>query len=199
MFTPEKFSGNQRRLTLATFLDPTKHRTPYLEFPSVSTESWPEPHWIARKNDPVGASIVAFIAKWRGHPGLADGPWDPRTGTINLVPPDQPRPETDPVPKYRLREFGALGASVYAKGAEVNFAGWPARPSLLEPVNESAERVMDYMARCAGRPLPASMPHSGAVLNLPSPGRDDQPLNYAHRDRTFRRRSLGGRDHGGKI
>ena len=147
----------------------------------MSTEGWPEPHWIARKNDPVGASIVAFIAKWRGHPGLADGPWDPRVGTINLVPPDQPRPETDEIPKYRMKEFGALGPGVYDKGAELNYAGYPRNPSNLEAVNTSASLVLGYMARSAGRPLPGTMPHANGVLHLPSPGLDSTPLNYSHR------------------
>jgi hypothetical protein len=167
---------------MATFLDPTKHKTPLGGYPEVSVDhGWPDAHLIPRKNDPVGASIVAFIAKWRGHPNLADGPWDPRTGTISLVPPDQPRPDTDPIPRYRLREFGAVGPNVYAAGAELDFSGWPRNPSLLEPMNTSAELVLSYMARCAGRPLPAMMPHANAVLNLPSPGLDRVPLNYSHR------------------
>jgi hypothetical protein len=181
MFTLE-MSSTKKEIDMPVFLNPRAHRTPYGEFPTVDVPSgWPEPHLIPRKNDPVGESIVAFIARWRGHPGLADGPWDDRTGTINLIPPDQPRPETDPVPRYRLKEFGALGPGVYAKGAEVFFSGWPTRPSLLEAVNTSASLVLGYMTRCAGRPLPATMPHSGGVLNLPSPGLDGLPLNYSHR------------------
>jgi hypothetical protein len=173
---------NQRRTQVATFLDRTKHKTPYGEYPEVSTEAWPEQHLIARPRDDLGHSIVEFARLHRRHPNFPASPWSDRHGKIYLSPDlDEPEPEFDAVPRYRLKEFGALGACVYAKGAEVNFLGWPARPSLLEPVNESAERVMGYMARCAGRPLPGTMPHSGGVLNLPSPGRDDVPQNYTHR------------------
>jgi hypothetical protein len=166
---------------MATFLDPTKHKTPYGLYPEVTAESWPAPHLLARPNDAIGAAIIEFAKKWRGHPNLQQSPWDDRTGTINLVPPDQPRPETDEMPKYRLREFSALNGVVYAAGAEISYPGWPRNPSLLEPINRSGELVLDYIARCAGRPLPASMPHSGGVLNLPSPGLDNMPQNYTHR------------------
>jgi len=167
---------------MATFLNPRGHKTPLGEFPTVSVDDgWPEPHLLARPNDAIGAAIIEFAKKWRGHPNLQQSPWDDRTGSINLLPPDQPRPETDPVPRYRLKEFGVLGASVYAAGAELDYPGWPTRPSLLEPMNESATRVLDYMAGSAGRALPASMPHANGVLNLPSPALDNVPQNYSHR------------------
>jgi hypothetical protein len=80
MFTPE-FSGIKMETpTMAVFLNPHGHKTPYGEFPEVSTNEWPEPHWIARPRDEIGEAIVEFAKKWRGHPGLADGPFDPRTG-----------------------------------------------------------------------------------------------------------------------
>jgi hypothetical protein len=172
---------HQRRKQVATFLDSTKHKTPYGDYPSVSTEGWPEPHWIARPRDDLGAAIIAYQKKWSGHAAFPDSPWDTRRGKIHLPDLDQPRPDTDPVPKYRLRAFGQLGPNIYLAGTELFFPGWPTRPSLLEPVNTSAELVLSYMARSAGRPLPATMPHSGGVLNLPSPGRDDVPQNYLHR------------------
>jgi hypothetical protein len=167
---------------MAVFLDQTKHRTPYGEFPEVSTEAWPEQHWLARPKDTLGEAVLAYSKKNRTHPNFPASPWSDRHGKIFLPPDlDHPGPDSDPIPRYRLKEFGAVGGVVYLAGAEFNFAGWPSRPSLLEPVNESAALVLSYMARCAGRPLPATMPHSGFVLNLPSPGRDDVPQNYTHR------------------
>jgi hypothetical protein len=169
-------------MQVATFLDPTKHRTPYGEYPSVDVPSgWPDAHLIARPRDQIGEAIIAYAKKWRDHPDFPASPWDDRTGTINLVPPDQPRPATDPIPRYRLREFGAVGPSVYPAGAQLDLSSWPRNPSLLEPMNTSAELVLSYMARCAGRPLPAMMPHANGALNLPSPGLDGVPLNYSHR------------------
>jgi hypothetical protein len=167
---------------MPVFHDP-KRRTVTGDFQSVVIDAgWPPEGLVARPNDALGAAILEYVARFKNHPAFPpDGPWDPRTGTINLIPPDQPRPESDEIPRYRLKEFGALGASVYAKGAEVNFSGWPRNPSLLEPMNASAELVLSYMAGCAGRPLPATMPHSGGVLNLPSPGLDGVPQNYTHR------------------
>lgn len=170
---------------MATFLNPRGFKNAMGEFPEVSVdEGWPDPGLglVARPGDQTGAAILAYQKKWSGHVAFPDSPWSDRHGKIYLPPDlDHPGPDSDPVPRYRMKEFGALGPGVYAKGAEVNFSGWPRNPSLLEAVNTSASLVLDYMARCAGRPLPATMPHSNGVLNLPSPGLDGVPQNYSHR------------------
>jgi hypothetical protein len=167
---------------MATFLDTTKHKTPLGEYPTVDVpDSWPEPHLTARPRDTLGEKIIAYAAKWRDHPNFPPSHWDDRTGTISLIPPNRPRPDTDPIPRYRMKEDAFLGPNLYSKGQEIDHAGWPARPSTLEPMNESAERVLDYMARCApGRTLPG-MPHTGGVLSLPSPALQGAPQPFEHR------------------
>jgi hypothetical protein len=167
---------------MATFLNPRGHKTPYGEFPTVSVDDgWPAGHLIARPNDKLGQAIIDYAKRWRSHPDFPESPWDDRRGEIFLRDLDKPRPATDEQPRYRLKDFGAVGGTVYAAGSELNFPGWPTRPSLLEPINESAERVIAYMISTAGRPLPAAMPHNGFQLNLPSPGLDGVPQNYTHR------------------
>jgi hypothetical protein len=169
---------------MATFLDPTKHKTPLGEYPTVSVDdSWPDPGLLARKNDELGQRILDYAAKWKDHPNFPPSPWDDRTGTISLIPPDQPRPETDPMPRYRLREDAFLGPSLYSKGQEVPFAGWPVRPFTLEPMNESAERVLSYMTRYgAGRTLPGQPHAAEGVLSFPNPATTfGTPQNYTHR------------------
>jgi hypothetical protein len=183
MFTPE-FSGIKKgKCTMATFLNPRGHKTPLGEFPTVSVDDgWPDRGLVARPGDQIGEAILAYQKKWSGHAAFPDSPWDARRGEIYLPDDlDKPRPASDAIPRYKLREFGALGPGVYAKGAEVDYPGWPRNPSLLEPMNESAKHVLSYMASTAGRPVPAMMPHSGGVLNLPSPGLDGVPQNFSHR------------------
>jgi hypothetical protein len=166
---------------MASFLDPTKHKTPLGEFPTVSIDGWPDEHLIARPNDTLGQRIIDYAKMWGSHPDFPESPWDPRVGNINLVPPDQSRPATDPMPRYRLKEDAFLGPALYSKGQELDYAGWPVRPSTLEAMNESAERVLNYMTRFgAGRTLPG-MPHANGVLNLPSPSAFGTPQNYTHR------------------
>jgi hypothetical protein len=180
MFTLD--SSTKGEMPMPVYLDPSKPKTPFGEHPEISTEEWPAPRWTARPRDELGQAIIDYARRWRTHSNFPANPWSDRHGKIYLPDDlDQPQPETDEIPKYRTKEFGAIAGVVYAAGAEVNFPGWPTRPSLLEPMNESAELVLAFMARCAGRPLPATMPHSGGVLNLPSPGRDNVPQNYMHR------------------
>ena len=168
---------------MATFLDPTKHKTPLAggEFPTVSVDTgWPDPHLIARPNDAIGQSIIDYKKKWSAHRDFPDGPFDTRRGEIYLPDLDRPRPDTDPMPRYRLREDAFLGPSLYSKGTEVNYAGWPVRPATLEPMNASAELVLSYMAKCSpGRTL-LGMPWAG-VMNLPNPALAGTPQNYTHR------------------
>jgi hypothetical protein len=168
---------------MATFLNPRAMKTAYGEYPTVDVpEGWPAPHLIARKNDELGEQIIAYAKRWKDHSDFPPSPWDTRTGTISLIPPDQPRPETDPVPLYRLKEDAFLGALLYLKGDEVPFAGWPIRAFTVEAMNESAKRVLSYQTRYgAGRTLPGQ-PHQAGVLNLPNPATTfGTPQNYVHR------------------
>ena len=167
---------------MATFLNPRGHKNALGEYPSVDvSDGWPEPHLIARPRDEQGQRILDFAALYRSNPDFPASPWDPRVGYISLVPPDQPRADRDPIPRYRLKEDAFLGASLYSARQEVDHTGWPARPSTLEAMNESAERVLNYMTRFgAGRTLPG-MPHANGVLNLPSPSAFGTPQNYLHR------------------
>jgi hypothetical protein len=169
-FSRWNFPAQKRKLTMPSFLNPRGFKNAMGEYPTVSVDDgWPEPHLVARPNDVLGQQIIDYAKRYRLHPAFPDSPWDARRGGIVLRDLDERRPDTDPIPRYRLREFGAVGPSVYSAGAELDYPGWPKNPSLLEPMNESASRVLDYMARVApGRTLPG-MPHSGGVLNLPSP------------------------------
>jgi hypothetical protein len=155
---------------MASFLNPRGFKNALGEFPTVSVDhGWPEPHLLARPNDKLGQQIIDYAKRYRSHPDFPESPWDARRGEIYLPDLDQPRPDTDPVPRYQLKEDAFLGPSLYSKGAELNYPGWPARSATLEPMNESAERVLDYVARIGpGRTLPG-MPHDGFVLNLPNP------------------------------
>lgn len=164
------------------FLNPRGHKTSTGEFPSVVIDTgWPEPHLIARPNDATGAAIIAYAKKFSVHPDFPASPWDARTGTINLVPPDQPRAATDPIPHYRMREDAFLGPSLYSKGNEVDFAGWPVRPFTLEAMNESAELVLSYQQRYGTTRILPGMPHEAGKLNLPNPALSGTPQNYTHR------------------
>jgi hypothetical protein len=168
---------------MATFLNPRGHKNALGEYPSVDVpDRWPEPHLIARPRDEQGQRILDFAALYRSHPDFPASPWDPRVGDISLVPPDQPRPDRDPIPRYRLKEDAFLGPALYSKGQELDYASWPVRPSTLEAMNESAERVLNYMTRFgAGRTLPGQPYNAEGVLNLPSPALFGTPQNYVHR------------------
>jgi hypothetical protein len=168
---------------MASFLNPKGLKNALGEFPTVSVDTgWPEPHLIARPRDEIGEAIIAYAKKWGAHPDFPESPWDTRRGEIYLPDLDQPRAETDPMPRYRLKEDAFLGPSLYSKGQEVDYAGWPVRPFTLEAMNESAELVLRYMTRVApGRTLPGS-PHECGVLVLPNPALlFGTPQNYTHR------------------
>ncbi|MCK1706122.1 hypothetical protein IVA86_33155 [Bradyrhizobium sp. 146] len=168
---------------MASFLNPRGRKNPTGEYPTVSVDDgWPEAHFVARPNDALGQAIIDFAKKWSAHPGFPASPWDPRVGDISLTPPDLPRAAGDPVPTYRLKEDAFLGPNLYSKGQDISHAGWPVRPHTLEPMNESASRVLSYMTRYgAGRTLPG-MPYTAGVLNLPNPATTfGTPQNYVHR------------------
>jgi hypothetical protein len=157
-------------MNMPTFLNPKGHKNSFGHFPEVSVDdTWPDAGLIARPNDVLGQKILDYQKRWSGNENFPSSPWDDRAGTISLIPPDEVRPATDPIPRYRMREDGFIGCNLYLKNQEVAFAGWPVRPHTLQPINESAERVLSYMNRYgAGRTLP-KMPHQAGVLCLPNP------------------------------
>lgn len=164
---------------MPTFLDPTRHKTPLGTYPEVSFDTgFPEPHLIARDRDELGQSIIDFANKWRGHPNLQESPWDPRTGRINLIPPDEVRPATDEVPRYRIKEAAAfVGPVLYTAGQEVSHPSWPDHPHQLEPVNESAELVLSYMNRHAAGQKLAGLVHQSGRLSFPNPALRGSPIS----------------------
>jgi hypothetical protein len=163
---------------MPTFLDPTRHKTALGEYPEVSIdEGWPEPHHIARPRDEIGQSIIDFANLYRGHPNLAPSPWDPRTGTINLVPPDEPRPATDEIPRYRLRTTGFVGCNLFLSGQTTSFPGYPIDPFNLEAVNTSAELVLAYQSKYGTNRKLAGSPHSGGRLSFPNPALEGSPVS----------------------
>lgn len=167
---------------MATFLDPTRHKTALGEYPEVSIdEGWPEPHHIARPRDEIGQSIIDFANLYRGHPNLALSPWDERTGTINLVPPDEVRPDTDPIPRYKLKSAGFVGCVLFNAGSETSFPGWPVDPFNLEAVNESAALVLAYQSKYGTNRKLSGSPHSGGQLRFPNPALAGSPISAVHR------------------
>ena len=128
------------------FLNFRGHKTATGEFPTVSDPGWPAPGLVARKNDTLGAAILAYRDKFQNHPDFPpDGPWDFRRGEISLRDLDKPEPPRDEVPRYRIKVPTAfVGCVIYEKDQVVPFEGWPSNTTDLEPANESAERVFRY-------------------------------------------------------
>jgi hypothetical protein len=164
---------------MPVFLDQTR-RQPVFGTPVevVIDDGWPEPHHIARPRDELGQSIIDFANLYRGHPNLAPSPWDPRTGRIHLFPPDEVRPETDEVPKYRVRVPAAfIGPNLFSAGMVASFAGWPVEPFNLEPVNESARLVLDYQARFGTNRKLSGQPHQSGRLHFENPALAGSPIS----------------------
>lgn len=157
---------------MPVFLDPTKRKTPLGEFPEVDLpEGWPGPELIARPRDELGQSIIDFANAHRDHPKLAPSPWDDRTGRINLLDPNEPRPATDPIPQYRVKEASAfIGCVLYMRDQVVPFSGWPATPYALTAENESARLVLEYMERFSAGQKLTGQPHQSGQLFFPNPG-----------------------------
>jgi hypothetical protein len=165
-------------MIMPVFLDPTR-RQPVFGTPVevVIDAGWPEPHHVARDRDETGRKIVEFISQWRGHPNLQESPWDPRTGTINLVPPDEPRPETDPVPLYRVKDAAAfIGCVLYTRDQVVPFPGWPAAPYALAE-NESASLVLEYIQKFGTDRKLSGQPHQSGRLFFWNPALVTSPIS----------------------
>jgi hypothetical protein len=167
---------------MASFLNPRGHKTAFGEYPTVSVDhGWPDSHLIARPRDPTGEAIIAYAKKWKDHPDFPESPWDTRRGKIYLPDLDQPRADKDPIPLYRLKAVGVLNSTLYPAGAEIDSPAWPTNPSQLEPVNEGARLVLNYMAKFgAGRNL-TTPPYSAGTLHFENPALFGTPQNYTHR------------------
>lgn len=173
-----------RRMILASFLNPRGHKTAYGEHPVVSVDhGWPEPHLIARPNDAIGAAIIAYAKKWKGHPDFPESPFDTRRGEIFLRDLGQPEAPTDEVPKYRVKTPAAfVGCVLYTKGQEISSPAWPKNLWELEPMNESAERVVRYVIKFgAGRNF-IRPPYEAGKLHLENPALFGRPES-AHQPR----------------
>jgi hypothetical protein len=154
------------------FLDPTRRQPVFGTPVEVAVDTgFPGLELIARDRDELGQSIIDFANKWCGHPNLQESPWDPRTGTINLVDPTEPRPETDPIPLYRVKSVAAfIGPNLFASGSVAAFAGWPVDPFNLAAENESARLVLDYQSRFGTNRKLAGQPYrSDGRLHFENP------------------------------
>jgi hypothetical protein len=164
---------------MPVFLDPTR-RQPVFGTPVevVIDDGWPEPHHVARPRDELGQRIIDFANQWRGHPNLQESPWDDRTGTINLVPPDEVRPATDPLPTYRVLEAAAfIGCVLYLKDQVVPFAGWVVNPWTVEAANESAALVLAYQTKYGTDRKLAGQPHQSGRLFFWNPALVTSPIS----------------------
>lgn len=168
---------------MPVFLDPTR-RQPVFGTPVevVIDAGWPAPHHIARDRDETGQDIVEFISRWRDHPNLQESPFDPRTGTVNLVDPTEVRPELDEVPRYRVKSAAAfIGCNLFLSGQVASFAGWPISPFDLTAENESARLVLDYQSRFGTNRKLSGAPHSGGQLRFPNPALQGSPITAVPR------------------
>jgi hypothetical protein len=128
------------------YLDTLKHRTPFGTYPQVAVDdTWPEPHHAAQ--DEIGQRVIDFMKQWSAHPAFPPSPWDERSGTIALIPLDEPRAATDEIPRYRMRETGFVGCNLFLAGQVTSFAGWIVNPWTVEAVNASAELVLAYQTK----------------------------------------------------
>ncbi|MGY4351228.1 hypothetical protein ACVWXM_007721 [Bradyrhizobium sp. GM7.3] len=152
---------------MAIFLNPNR---PGPHGPQeVTCDGWPADHLQAR--DEIGAAIIAYRDRWMEHPEFPPSPWSPRRGAVHLPDLDNPEPEHDERPRYRLKAFGAVGAASYLAGTVLPIDHWPTNLWNLEPVNSSAERVVAYVNKFVlGRRMPGQ-PYDRArgQLSLPDP------------------------------
>ncbi|MGY4409125.1 hypothetical protein ACVWW4_000861 [Bradyrhizobium sp. LB7.1] len=167
------------------FLNPNR-KTPFGEPEEVVCDTWPEAHLIARDGDTIGAAIIAYAAKWKDHKDFPAAPWDPRRGEIHLRDLDAREEAADEPPRYRLKATGFIGGVLYDPGAEVQWDHWLNRNnanliSNLEPLNESARRIVRYTQKfLVGRNMPGQ-PYSLGKLNMPNPALFGKPEPITHR------------------
>jgi hypothetical protein len=159
------------------FLDPSR-KTPLGEFAEVILdEEWPSPDLIARPRDELAQRVLDYAALYRSHPAFPPSPWSNRRGDIHLPNLDEPQPETDEVPKYRVKSAAAfIGCNLFSSGMTASFAGWPVDPFNLEAVNESAELVLAYQSRYGTNRKLSGQPHQSGRLNFPNPALANSPI-----------------------
>jgi hypothetical protein len=152
------------------------NRTPLGPQEIVIDVGWPSEDLVARPGDAIGAAILEYVSKFKNHAAFpADGPWSSRRGEIFLRDLSEPEAPDDEQPKYRVVAPTAfVGATLYAQGDVVPFAGYPANMSALEPANDSAQRVFSYANRCAGRNL-TGQPWSAGRLHFENPALFGKP------------------------
>jgi hypothetical protein len=172
-FFPATKKGN---IPMPVFHNPAK-RTVTGDFESVVIDfGWPPEGLVARPNDPTGAAILDYVAKFKNHKDFPDSSWSSRHGEIFLRDLDEPEAPDDEQPRYRVVAATAfIGCTLYARGDVVPFSGWPSNMAALEPANISAERVIRYATKYgAGRNL-VGQPWSAGKLHLESPATFGRP------------------------
>jgi hypothetical protein len=163
---------------MPVYLDKSKHRTAYGSHPEVSVDTWPDPdRHAARPGDEIGSAILAYVLANSGHANFPASPWSDRHGDIHLPNLDEPQPETDPIPVWRLLEDAFLGPSLYLKGQQVPWSGWPIHAWTVEPVNTSAEKVLAYLEKYGTNRKLAGQPHQSGRLFFPNPALEGSPVS----------------------
>jgi hypothetical protein len=71
-------------------------------------------------------------------------------------------------PRYRTTRVTHRGGIPYKAGVEIRVSGWPSND--VEPLNESAKRIMDWLGRFGRHPLKPVTPHNDLVGHLYLPG-----------------------------
>jgi len=84
----------------------TKDRSPYGGPAEVICDGWPGPDLVAREGDAIGEVIIEYVKKFKGRAGFPASPYSERHGEVHLPNLDQPEPEYDERPRYRLRDVG---------------------------------------------------------------------------------------------
>jgi hypothetical protein len=149
----------------------TKDVSPYGGPAEVICDGWPGPHLVAREGDAIGEAIIAYVKRFKDHPDFPASPYSERHGEIFLPDLDQPQPETDERPRYRLKEIGVVNSMPAPAGFEFDFDFWPPHGQLrnYEPINESARRVHKFRLKYANRPSLPRQPYDSARQQLVLP------------------------------
>jgi hypothetical protein len=83
-------------------------------------------------------------------------------------------------PLYRvIADAAVINGTLYTKGAVVKFEGWPKKRFEMEPANDGAKRIADYLVTYGGDPQLPATPYNSLIggIFLPAvlPGRDPPP------------------------
>jgi hypothetical protein len=99
---------------------------------------------------------LGYVKLRRKNPQLPARPWSGRRGEFEFptdlpLPPGidrpsyAPLPERDERPRYRTKQVCCVGPVLYEGGVEITLDRWPTAD--LEPINSSAQRIVEFMAR----------------------------------------------------